>query len=396
MRIFLSYASQDREPARAIERGLTEQGHDVFFDRDDLPPGEEYHARIRGAIAQSHLLVFLISPDAVDPGSYTITEIEIAERSWRRASGRLLPVVLRPTPLESLPHFVRSVTLLEPTGNIPATVAAAVHRIETARTRRRVMQAGAAAAAILLVSAAAWRMAHREPATEITGRDGAPAVLVPEGTFTMGDDEESPQREVFVDAFYMDRFEVTTGRYAEFLRATGSVNPPDDWESVSLPGDGDLPVVGVDWNDAEAYCRWAGRRLPTEAEWEKAARGPDGRRYPWGDLSPTLDHANYQNASPLAYDGGLEPVGTHRAGDSPYGISDMAGNAAEWVSDRYSESFSVGDVRNPTGPDSGDRRVIRSGGRFDPAERISAVKRYHAMPETRGEDIGFRCARDAA
>ena len=307
----------------------------------------------------------------------------------------MLPVVLRPTPVGALPHFVRSVTLLEPTGNVPATVAAAVHRIESARTRRRYGRAGAALVTILLVSAAAWRMANREPASEVTGNDGAPAVLVSAGSFIMGDDEESPQREVFVDAFYMDRFEVTTGRYAEFLSATGSMNPPDDWESLSLPTDAELPVVGVDWNDAEAYCRWAGRRLPTEAEWEKAARGPDGRRYPWGDLSPTLEHANYENSSPLAYDGGLAAVGTHREGDSPYGISDMAGNAAEWVADRYSESFTAGDVRNPTGPDSGERRVIRSGGRFDPGERISAVKRYYAMPETRGEDIGFRCARDA-
>lgn len=394
MRVFLSYASQDREAARAIERDLTEQGHDVFFDRDDLPPGEEYHARIRSAIARSHLLVFLISPDAVDPGSYTLTEIDIAEQSWKRASGRLLPVVLRATPLESLPHFVRSVTLLEPGGNLPATVAAAVHRIETARTRRRIVRVGAAVAAVLLVSAAAWRIASRDVDTEIAGRDGAPAVLVPAGAFIMGDDEVAPRREVFVDAFYIDRFEVTTGRYAEFLRETGSVSPPDEWESLTLPAGGELPVVGVDWNDADAYCRWAGRRLPTEAEWEKAARGPDGRRYPWGDASPTLDQANYQNSSPLAYEGGLAPVGTHRAGDSPYGVSDMAGNAAEWVADWFSESFPVGDVRNPTGPDSGEKRVIRSGGRFDQADRIAAARRYWAAPETRGEDIGFRCARD--
>ncbi len=409
MRIFLSYASQDREPASAIARCLVEQGHDVFFDRDDLPPGEEFHSRIRSAIEKSHLVVFLVSPDAVDAGSYTITEVEIAEQAWKRAGGRLLPVVLRPTPLESLPPFVRSVTLLETTGNVPAAVAAAVHRAGAARARRRYTKVGLALAAASLVSLVAWRLAAREPAvlagseteppaiarTEPPAMDGAPAVLVPAGRFTMGDDEESPRRDVFVDSFYIDRFEVTTARYARFLAATGSVHAPDEWETLTLPAGGELPVVGVDWSDADAYCRWAGRRLPTEAEWEKAARGTDGRRYPWGDVQPTPRHANFGNASPVTYGDGLAAVGTHGAGDSPYGASDMAGNAGEWVADWYAESFASGDVRNPSGPDGGEGKVIRGGGRYDPGDRVSAVKRFHASPEGRLDDVGFRCARDA-
>ena len=395
MKIFLSYASQDREVARAIERDLTEQGHDVFFDRDDLPPGQEFHARIRRAIQESHLLIFLITPDAVDAGSYSVSEIEIAEKAWRRASGRLLPVLLRPTPIESIPRFVRSVTFLETTGNIPAAVAAAVHRLESSRTRKRVITVGGAAVTLLLLALAAWRLSNREPDTEIAGRDGAPAVLIPEGTFTMGDDEASPQRQVYVGAFYMDRFEVTTGRYAEFLAATGLEERPYEWELLTLPIGEDLPVVGVDWNEARASCDWAGKRLPTEAEWEKAARGTDARRFPWGNSSPTLDHANFQNMSPTGYDGGLEPVGTHRLGDSPFGISDLAGNASEWVSDWYSESFATTDVHDPDGPDTGERKVIRGGGRFDPGERMVVANRYYASPDTRGEDIGFRCASDA-
>ena len=218
-------------------------------------------------------------------------------------------------------------------------------------------------------------------------------MLVPGGAFTMGDDEESPRREVHVDSFYIDRYEVTTGRYAAFLEATGSSRQPDEWETLNPAVGGELPVVGVDWNDATAYCTWAGRRLPTEAEWEKAARGTDGRRYPWGDRSPTLEYANYDNMSPLAYDGGLMPVGKHRAGDSPYGASDMAGNAAEWVADWHAERFAAGDARNPGGPDRGTQKVIRGGGRFDSGDRISPTKRYHAAPEQRGNDIGFRCAR---
>lgn len=395
MQIFLSYASQDREVARAIERSLTEQGHDVFFDRDDLPPGEEYHARIRAAIEQSDLLVFLVSPDAVDAGSYTLTEVEVAEQAWRRAGGRLLPVVVHPTPIESLPHFVRSVTLLQPTGNVPAAVSAAVHRLRRDRLRRTGIRVAAGVLAVALLSALGWGLTHREPARRVTGRDGAPGLLVPAGMFIMGDDVEAPLRHIHVDAFYMDELEVTTGRFAEFMEAAGWRQTPDGWEELTLPAGRDLPVAGVDWYAARAYCEWAGRRLPTEAEWEKAARGTDERRFPWGDLSPTLDHANFQNSSPDAYDGGLQPVGTHRAGDSPYGIADMQGNVAEWVADWFAESFPSSDTYNPRGPDSGEKKVIRGGGRYDPPDRLLVTMRYWASPDTRGEDIGFRCASDA-
>ena len=395
MRIFLSYASQDRPSAEAINRALLEQGHDVFFDREDLPPGEEFHTRIRRAIEKADLFVFLVSEDAIDSGSYTLNELEIAEKSLKRASGRLLPVLLQPTAIERLPALVKSVTVLDSPGNVPAAVADAVHRIALDRRRSLLWRVGGGIAAAVLVAAIVWFVRSTgAPASEITGQDGAPAILVPAGNFTMGDDEESPRREVYLDAFYIDRYEVTTGRYARFLAATGSARPPDGWEALDLNRDDDLPVVGVDWNDAAAYCQWAGRRLPTESEWEKAARGSDGRRYPWGDASPTLDLANYQNASPDAYDGGLAKVGRHPAGLSPYGVHDLAGNASEWVSDWYSDSFPVGDVRNPKGPEAGTERVIRGSGRFDPAERLVATKRYHGTPDLRAEDIGFRCARD--
>src|SRR6266404_3115071 len=100
-------------------------------------------------------------------------------------------------------------------------------------------------------------------------------------------------REIFVDSFYLDKFEITVARYAKFLQATGNVKAPEEWDTVNVQTDGEFPVVGVDWQDADSYCRWAGKRLPTEAEWEKAARGADERKYPWGNDPPSAERARF-------------------------------------------------------------------------------------------------------
>ena len=396
MQVFLSYASEDRAAAEAIQLALAAQGHDVFFDRKALPPGEEYDARIRSAVESADLVVFLLSPDAVDAGSYTLTELELVRQAWKHPAGRLLPVLLRPVPFDQVPPVVKSVTLLQPVGNVAADVADAVWRIERKRVRGRLAVAAlslAGAAAIAAVGLLLW--SSRGPSIAVTGADDAVALLVPAGSFTMGDDDASPRRQIYLDAYYIDQYEVTVLRYARFLAASGGVHPPEEWEQADPNRAGDLPVIGVDWNDAAAYCAWAGRRLPTEAEWEKAARGTDGRRYPWGDAAPTFDHANLANSAPEAYAGGLTAAGIHPGGKSPYGVHDLAGNAAEWVADWYSDSFPGAEVRNPKGPQSGSDRVIRGGGRFDPAYRVTTSIRFHASPDTRLPDLGFRCALDA-
>jgi formylglycine-generating enzyme required for sulfatase activity len=212
----------------------------------------------------------------------------------------------------------------------------------------------------------------------------------------MGNDEDTPRREVFVDAFYLDKFEITVARYGAFLKATGNVRVPEEWETVVIERDGELPVVGVDWGDASDYCRWAGRRLPTETEWERAARGGDERKFPWGNEPPNEERARflkrYQNP---VYKDGVAPVGSHPKGASPFGIHDLAGNAWEWVADWFSESFPRSEARNPQGPKSGKSKVLRGGGWYDPPERLTTTRRMHAPPEHRDDSVGFRCAKDA-
>jgi formylglycine-generating enzyme required for sulfatase activity len=391
MKIFLSYASQDIESAKAIYLALRDQGHRVFFDRAELPAGDEYHNRIRAAIEKSRLFLFLISPNAVDAGSYTLTELDIADK----AESKILPVMIEKTAIESLPASIKGITFLQPDGSLPAAVAAEVHRIASSLRRKHIKQSLAAFVLVGIVAGVIFYALRMRSPTEIVGRDGAPAAVIPTGTFIMGDDEESPRREIFVDAFYLDRYEVTVARYAAFMKDTGNLKPPDEWETVDLKNGGDLPVVGVNWQDASGYCHWAGKRLPTEAEWEKAARGNDERKYPWGNDPPTAERARYGKPyeNPV-YRDGVARVGSHANDRSPFGIFDLAGNVTEWVADWFSESFPEGDVRNPKGPDSGSGKVLRGASWYEPAERLGVTKRWHANPSSRNDGIGFRCARD--
>lgn len=266
----------------------------------------------------------------------------------------------------------------------------------------------------------------------------SPMVLVPAGPFLMGSPEgsdsfsdERPQRTVTLRAFLMDRHEVTNAEYERFVAETGHRPPNNPNPAVTLwdqgrplPGSERHPIVNVSWQDAVAYCHWAGKRLPTEAEWEKAARGTDGRLYPWGN------EWNWQRANSASYwagrsvefkdgaewkefwvngDGakvskeqGLKgevltlPVGSFPEGVSPYGLLDMAGNVSEWVQDWFEPYYYLkAPPTDPKGPDGVLLKVVRGGSWLKPAKSLRTADRDYGFPDDRQSGTGFRCAQDA-
>lgn len=230
----------------------------------------------------------------------------------------------------------------------------------------------------------------------------APMVLVPAGEFMMGarqDDNMAGQDErmahrVQLDAFYIDQYEVTTARYARFLRETKRP-APKFWSDEIPQRYGNKPVIGVDWNDAAAYCARIGKRLPTEAEWERAARGTDQRLYPWGNASPNDTLANLDRCCNVKGYEALTDDGSFESGKSPYGAYDMAGNVWEWVADWYDgDYYGSSPERNPTGPSTGEKRVLRGGGWDSAPAYVRSLARLKLSPTFRHDNIGFRCAQD--
>lgn len=228
---------------------------------------------------------------------------------------------------------------------------------------------------------------------------GAPMVFVPAGDFLMGSSDadkdaqsnEKPQHTVYLDAFWMDKFEVTNAQYKKCVDADKCAAPS---KSKSFNRDSyygnpqydNYPVIYVSWSDAKTFCEWVGKRLPTEAEWEKAARGTDGRIYPWGNAFDQSRVNNNLTANETT------EVGNYPSGASPYGALDMAGNIWEWVADWYDANYYSNSPReNPQGPSSGQERVFRGGSWFDAPVFGRAALRFWTYPVVGDDVTGFRC-----
>jgi formylglycine-generating enzyme len=222
-------------------------------------------------------------------------------------------------------------------------------------------------------------------------------VTIPAGPFVRGTEsggfDERPTRTIHVDAFAIDRYEVTNHHYQQFVVATGHRKPglPSRYAKSGAKVRGiNQPIVYVSWEDAEAYCRWKGKRLPTEAEWEKAMRGTDGRLWPWGEKEQPngANWARVQDGHEVS-----ARVGTFQSDKSPYGVMDGAGNVMEWVADWYDEMYYKSSPdQNPPSPEYGTYRVLRGGSYTTTGGDVRITSRSKMMPDFRDESIGFRCA----
>jgi len=259
--------------------------------------------------------------------------------------------------------------------------------------------------------------------------DNSLMVRIPAGTFKMGSsfeenkrhlkgcrkydescelwwfNDEYPDRLIFLDSYWLDIYEVTNEKYLEFVLATGHRFALDQTCDTDKCRDGNLwqggsfpprikhqPVTQVSWHDADAFCRWRGKRLPSEAEWEKAARGPSGNLYPWGAGSPK-NRATYGRKWRGAFT--MTDVGTYSQGTSIYGVHDMAGNVWEWVDDWYDlKYYNWRRKKTPRGPVEGDFKVVRGGSWVNYPDTLRSSFRRWSQPEVRFNDTGFRCAKD--
>ena len=252
----------------------------------------------------------------------------------------------------------------------------------------RRMLAAALGLGSLLGAGCGGRAALQRPADYDT------MVLVPAGPFTRGRDgsvaDEGPARTLHLDAFAIDRNEVTNADFKAFCDATGRLAPTNPmWDENYFFGQPTHPVVNINYEQATAYCAWKGKRLPTEAEWEKAARGTDGRLYPWGNewdaARANLKGEPFERTS---------PVGSLPAGASPYGVLDMAGNVWEWCSDWFDEGYyAIAPERNPAGPAAATPwRAVRGGGNSSPQSDAEVTNRSKAPPSQGIHHLGCRCA----
>lgn len=425
-KLFLSYARQDIEFAERLATDLRKNGWDVWIAPESIQPGERWVEAINRGLTESGIFLLVLTPSAVN-SSWVNSEANVAINLQHQGMMRFVPLRVEMSETPPLWQAYQWIPfqndyqgglekLLRELDQHP-TETYLVRSISEKKHRRQVQEpmqlsnlrripvglwiVGIMIGMIIIL----WVMngsfldsiplLSKEPqdTSKVRTKDNMEMTYVPAGSFLMGslpevdsgaNEDEFPQHEVSQSGFWIDVTEVTNSMYAVCVEENVCTNS-------SFAADGrfngsEHPVVGVSWDDANTYCQWVGGQLPTEAQWEYAARGNDGRLFPWGNKYPTCNKAQFLDCGGDTVGvGSLSPDGA-----SPFGISDMAGNVWEWVAD-WHDSYPYETQNNPTGPESGSNKVLR-GGSWSDFSRSLRVANRHADPlETRSDDLGFRC-----
>ena len=458
LKVFLCHAHADRDAVRGLYARLTQDGVDAWFDKAKLLPGQDWELEIRKAVREADVVVVCLSKQFNQAG-FRQKEVRLAlDTAMEKPEGEIFIIPARLEECDTLEslrkwHWVDlfeedgydmlmrafraradrigvtlqikkkwlpNITSPRPNQQKPAEIKKPVASRLKIKSQIAYWIGGVAILALgigLLSSLDGNELSFVPTPTnvdatntssstpfsaEIKDVKGVPMALVSAGEFTMGHEwfyasNEKPEHQIYLDAFYMDKYEVTNALYKDCIEAGGCTLPQNSSSNTrSSYYDNsefnDYPVVYIDWSQSKAYCEWRGASLPTEAQWEKAARGADERSYPWGE-GLDCDKANYSHCK----SGDTTPVGSYENGKSPYGIYDLSGNVWEWVADWYDSNYYANSPStNPLGPASGQYRILRGGASgyynyYGP----TAYARNKYSQEFGSFNIGFRCARDA-
>jgi formylglycine-generating enzyme required for sulfatase activity len=384
-KFFITHSWKDIEFARRLTDDLSARGLDGFFDAYSIQPGDNIPERIARGLETCDVYVPMLSPTAV-ASRWSELEINTAITLERNhGHPRIIPVIVESC---AVPVLLQSTLHINFAGRYNDALIELLHKGFGLILQQSDLQT--------------ITITQKLQRAIVNPKDAKEMILIPAGDFLMGSDDDknaSPTHKVYVDSFYIARHPVTNTEYGKFVNGIGHPYP-QHWKDGEIPlGKENHPVVYVTWEDAVTYAKWAECRLPTEVEWEKAARGVDGRRYPWGNEFD-VNKCNVKESEI----GDTSIVGKYSPqGDSPYGVADMLGNVAEWCSSRWGRGFAKPRFRYPylandgrENSDAGDRRIIRGQSWSNVMALTACSNRDGFFPINCYADFGFRTAKSVS